>query len=87
MNESVYKGPQLSIHSKVANFALILWSRKANGKIAAAELSFRYALEDGQVDRLTALRFLELFESIQQLDWCSTSSPTKTEYLYSGKHL
>lgn len=84
MQESVLIGPEITVLSTSAKFALILWKRKAKGRIVAVELSFRYELMDGQVDRPTALAFIELFDGLQQLDWCSSSSLNKTAYLYGA---
>ncbi len=82
MFEEVLVGPVVEIETTEAGFALIVWSRGRKGRKAAVELSFRYDLVNGSVSQSTALAFMELFESIQRMDWCLPSAMTKTAYIY-----
>ena len=82
MFEEVLVGPVVEIETTEAEFALIVWSRGRKGRKAAVELSFKTKLVNGSVSQSTALSFMELFESIQRMDWCLPSAMTKTAYIY-----
>ncbi len=82
MFEEVLVGPVVEIETTEAEFALIVWSRGRKGRKAAVELSFKIKLVNGSVPQSTALSFMELFESIQRMDWCLPSAMTKTAYIY-----
>ena len=82
MFEEVFIGPTVEIDNIKAGFALILWSRGRRGRKAAVELSFKIKLVNGSVSQSTALAFMEVFESIQRMDWCLPSAMTKTAYIY-----
>ena len=82
MFEEVLTGPFVEIETTKAGFALIVWSRGRKGRKAAVELSFKYKLARGSVPQSTALTFMEVFESIQRMDWCLPGAMTKTAYIY-----
>jgi hypothetical protein len=80
-HELVFSGALVDLGKKVnAEFDLTLWHIEGTAQPAIAELSFKYEVEDGEVDGGVAWRALVLFRALQETlgDWASPESETKT---------
>lgn len=80
--ERVYKGLILHLEEKKVTLALIVWSIGLEGRPLAAEISFRYKDKNENYSPKLCETASQLFSIIRAMDWCSLSSPTKTQYAY-----
>lgn len=88
INERVYKGGEIDLGSIDAEVSVTLWYTSSSPSSAThpaiVEVSFKY--EDSSADYTKAVvnRAKTTFEALQGLTaWNSTSSTTKTEFVYS----
>lgn len=88
INERVYKGGEIDLGSIDAEVSVTLWYTSSSPSSAThpaiVEVSFKY--EDSSADYTKAVvnRAKTSFEALQGLTaWNSTSSTTKTEFVYS----
>jgi hypothetical protein len=87
VHETVLEGPSVSIEGVAATWALIVWRRGSpktprDQRVCAVELSFRIPLSSSIVGSNAAHRYLDLYQSLQRMDWIDPNARTKTAYLY-----
>lgn len=90
--ELVYDGTQVDLGNMTADFSISLWYKQIGtpmvGPPLIAELSFKYPLSKNKetATRTVLSRAMSLFSHMQQLDWISTTSSTKTGLVYNFAH-
>ncbi|TQF70226.1 hypothetical protein [Pseudoalteromonas luteoviolacea] len=82
--ERVYKGPTVDLGRQQAEFSITLWyQNELSNTPLVAELSFKYAEQQGDFSKTVTQRAAHLFESISNnLDYIDSTSMTKTQFVY-----
>jgi len=84
--EEVYEGPSIDLGHVTADLSVSLWSTRNDNRPGApliAELSFKYKLgKKAKEAKKAANRADALFSKLQDLEWISATSDTKTNFVY-----